>query len=147
MRRLPAMLAALAVAGGVTLVATPAEAASPLQFGKFYYNSPGSESSATASLNGEYFVVKNTSSTSKCLTKWTVRDVAGHTYTFGSFCLGGYKSVVVHTGRGTNTASHRYWGRTWHVWNNDGDTAYLRNGAGTLMDKCSWIGGGAYKYC
>jgi hypothetical protein len=33
------------------------------------------------------------------------------------------------------------------VWNNTGDTAYVRNPSGTLIDSCSWGGSGSYTYC
>jgi hypothetical protein len=55
--------------------------------------------------------------------------------------------VQVHTGKGTNTSAHRYWGRSWYVWNNTGDTAYLRYPAGTTADTCSWGKTGSSKYC
>lgn len=146
--RLSALLVSLAVAGTAAVGAAPAEAASALQLGKINYNAPGSDTSSNTSVNGEYVVIKNTSSSSKCLTGWTVRDAAGATYKFGSFCLAGYKSVYLHTGKGTNSSTRRYWGRGWHVWNNTGDTAYLRNGSGTLMDSCRWTSAGAgYVYC
>lgn len=146
-RRTAGVLAALTVTAGVTLSAAPAEAASPLQFGKINYNAPGTDTSSNTSVNGEYVVIKNVTGTKRCLTNWTVRDAAGYKYTFGSFCLAAYKYVYLHTGKGTNTTTRRYWGRSWHVWNNTGDTAYLRNGSGTLMDRCSWSGGGTYVNC
>jgi hypothetical protein len=51
-------------------------------------------------------------------------------------------SVYIHTGKGTNSGTHRYWGRSWYVWNNTGDTAYLRNPSGTLIDRCGWTSTG-----
>ncbi len=44
----------------------------------------------------------------------------------------------MHTGKGRNTSTDRYWGRTAYVWNNDKDTAYVYNRYGTLIDKCSY---------
>ena len=140
----PAVVLSLA---GVLLGAAPAEAASSLQFGRIYYNSPGTDTRSNTSLNAEWAIVKNVSSSTRCLTGWTVRDVAGHVYTFGSFCLGPSKYVYLHTGSGTNSASHRYWRSGNYIWNNTGDTAYLRNGSGTLMDSCKWGSSGSYTYC
>lgn len=148
MRRLPALLASLGLAvTALVAAAPPASAASAVRFGKIYYDSPGTDYRTNTSLNAEYAVIKNTASTTRCLTGWTVRDAAGHTYKFGSFCLGGGKSVTLHTGSGTNTASHRYWGSGNYIWNNDGDKAYLRNGSGTLMDYCSFGASADYVYC
>ena len=58
--------------------------------------------------------------------------------TQGTFKLGAGKSVVIHTGRGTNTAAHRYWRSGWYIWNNDGDRAVLKNKAGTAVSTRSW---------
>jgi hypothetical protein len=80
----------------------------------------------------------NSCSTSQSLTSWKVKDLAGHTYTFGSYTLGGGSYVKVRTGKGTNTATSRYQGRSWYVWNNDKDTAYLYNASGTRLDSCSY---------
>ena len=58
------------------------------------------------------------------------------------------KSVVtVHTGKGTASSTHRYYNKTWYVWNNSGDTAYLKNASGTTVDTCAWSGGGTARYC
>jgi hypothetical protein len=46
--------------------------------------------------------------------------------------------VKVRTGKGTETATNLYQGRSWYVWNNDKDTAWLRNAEGTLIDTCSY---------
>jgi hypothetical protein len=55
--------------------------------------------------------------------------------------------VTIHTGKGSNTASNRYWGSDEYIWTNDGDTAKLKNKAGVLIDKCSYSGAGSYVNC
>lgn len=55
--------------------------------------------------------------------------------------------MTVHTGKGRNTTTHRYWGRRAYVWNNTGDTAYLRYPNGKTADTCSWGSKGNSKYC
>ena len=134
-------------ATAVGLLAVPADAASAVQIHRVYYNSPGTDTGSNASLNGEWVQLFNTSSTSRQLRNYTLKDRSGHTYTFGGFTLGGRKSVYVHTGKGSNTATNRYWGLGWYVWNNTGDTAYLRYPSGTLADSCSWGSTGDSKYC
>ena len=86
----------------------PGEAASAIQFGKIYYNSPGSDTGSNTSLNAEWVRIKNTGTTTRSLTGWTVRDAAGHVYKFGTFSLKPGTYVTLHTGKGTNTAYHRY---------------------------------------
>ena len=44
--------------------------------------------------------------------------------------------MKVRTGTGTNTATSRYQGRSWYVWNNDKDTAYLYSATGVKIDTC-----------
>ena len=135
--------AALLVTSGVS-----AEAAGPIQFGRIQYNSPGTDSTTNASVNGEYVVIKNLGTTARALTGWTVRDAQNHVYKFGTFTLGAGKSVVLLTGKGTNTSVTRYWLLGWHVWNNTGDKAYLRTSTGAVMDYCAWTANGlGYKYC
>jgi len=144
------MLGAVAIAGATgagLLLAAPAEAASAVQLHRVYYNSPGSDTRSNASLNGEWVQLFNTARTSRQLKGYKLRDKTGYTYTFGSFALGGRKSVYVHTGKGTNNSTHRYWGRSAYVWNNTGDTAYLRYPDGSAADSCSWGRTGSSKYC
>ncbi len=45
--------------------------------------------------------------------------------------------VWVHSGNGSNTHHHRYWGRYGYAWNNTGDTAKLRRKDGFLTDSCA----------
>jgi hypothetical protein len=74
--------------------------------------------------------------------------VAGHVYTFGSYTLGAGKYVKIHTGKGTNTSTDRYWGAGWYIWNNDKDTAYLKGPKGGTIDTCTYDNSGAsYKIC
>jgi len=72
------------------------------------------------------------------MTGWTLRDRANHVYRFGTFKLGAGKSVVIHTGRGTNTAANLYWRSGWYIWNNDVDRAVLKNRAGTTVSTRTW---------
>lgn len=132
---------------GATLFAAPAEAASAVQITRVYYNSPGTDTGSNWSLNGEWVQLTNHSSWSRQLRGYTLRDRAGFTYTFGWYVLGGHRSVVVHTGQGADNQGHRYWDRTWYVWNNTGDTAYLRYPGGALADSCSWGSTGSWRYC
>lgn len=92
-------------------------------------------------------MLKNTGNRAKSLTVWTLRDTAGHVYRFGTFKLRAGRTVTVHTGSGGNTGGHRYWDSDWYVWNNDGDRATLKNGSGSVIDRCSWSGGSTATSC
>jgi hypothetical protein len=155
------MLAPLAVALTATLLAPggAAQAATPkVMITKVYVNTPGSDTPATnTKLNGEYIVIKNTTKSTISLSGWTIRDKAstasGHIYKFASTVkIGAGKSITIHTGKGTNTSTNRYWGRsgtsgTAYIWNNSGDTAYLRDSAGKTIDTCTWGTVSSYKTC
>lgn len=125
-------------ATGMISFQSSASAAPCVVIYRIYYNSPGSDNGSNSSLNGEWIQLRNRCSTSRALTSWKIKDAVGHTYTFTSYALRAGKYVKVHTGKGTNSATDRYWGRSWYVWNNDKDTAYLYNRNGSLIDKCSY---------
>lgn len=152
MRRLIGLgFCALLIAAGLAVNpagAKPAAAIGCVQIYRIYYNSPGSDTRTNTSLNGEWIQLKNHCSTGKGLSSWTIKDAAGHRYTFGTYTLKAGAYVKVHTGSGTNTSTDRYWRSGNYIWNNGSDKAYLRNSAGTLMDSCSYSNSSvAYKYC
>jgi hypothetical protein len=125
----------LFLAPAVTPAAVAGAACVRISGGNF--DAPGNDNYAE-NLNGEYVKIKNYCSTTKSVGGWKLHDDGRkHTYTFASgFGIKAGATVTVYTGRGTNTAARRYWGRSYGaIWNNDGDTAYLRNGAGTLQNK------------
>lgn len=65
---------------------------------------------------------------------WTLRDIANHVFTFPTFSLAPNATVRVWTKSGTNTSTDLYWGSGAAIWNNTGDTAYLRDSVGTPVD-------------
>ena len=142
------VLSVLVAAVAGLLAATPAEATPAIKIYKIYYNSPGTDTRTNTSLNGEYVVLRNMTTTSRSITGWTVRDAAGHIYKFGTLSIPAGKIVTLHTGKGTNSSTQRYWGSGNYIWNNDRDTGYLRNAAGTLIHSCAYNSTAvAYKYC
>lgn len=139
-KRTLVVLSLLAGLGITATAALPAEAANPtLHFSYAVPNSPGSDLRSNTSLNAEWVRLNNSSSTATyTLTGYTIRDRAGHAYTFGSFRLRPHASVTLHTGKGANSSTNLYWGHSAYMWNNTGDSAYLRNSSGTTKDSCSW---------
>ena len=136
MRRLvPAVIATAAATGLALPVATPAHAAGTLKFARFYADQPGADTPYTTTrLNREYVQVKNVTRTTLSLSGYLIHDRGSkHTYRFASsFRLGAGKTVTLHTGKGRNTSTDLYWGRTSMVWNNTLDTAYLVKGRSTI---------------
>jgi Lamin Tail Domain len=138
------LLAVIVVAAGLIAVESQQASAASycVQIFRIYYNSPGTDTGSNTSLNAEFITLHNRCSTARPLTNWIIRDSGpNHTYTFGTYTLGAGAYVRVHTGKGTNTATDRYWGLGWYVWNNDKDAAYLRDYPNrTLIDYCSYTG-------
>ncbi|MFH1789303.1 MAG: lamin tail domain-containing protein, partial [Candidatus Altiarchaeota archaeon] len=96
------------------------------------FDAPGSEK---INLNGEWVKIRNNGDAPQDLTGWILEDDANHIYRFpDNFVLGTGDSVTVHTGSGTDSTSDLYWGRGSAIWNNDGDTATLRDEEGRKID-------------
>jgi Lamin Tail Domain/FG-GAP repeat len=138
-------LGLLAVVLGVAAVSPcPSASAAPsssvvIGMSGVQYDPPGSDEPITNSkLDAEYVVVKNYSGTSYNLAGWTLRDKSSHVYTFPSYALSGGASVTVHTGSGTNGTGNLYQDASTYIWNNTGDTAYLRAFNGATVNTCSW---------
>ncbi|MEE4541137.1 lamin tail domain-containing protein [Streptomyces sp. V4-01] len=72
------------------------------------------------------------------LSGWTLSNAEHHTYRFTHLRLAGHASVRVHTGTGRDTAADVYQDRRDHAWNDDHDTATLRDGNGRVADAKSW---------
>ena len=142
-----AVLGIVMTLGLVVTSSVPAQAVTRMHINKIQYNSPGPDNGSNSSLNAEWVQLHNRSGSRITLTGWTLRDTAGHVYTFGTYTIRAHGNVKIHTGRGTNTQTDRYWGRRAYVWNNDGDRATLRNRAGTVIDRCSYSGGDTSVLC
>lgn len=129
----------------------PAEAASAIQIIKIEYNPPGSDTGSNTHRNLEYVAIRNTGSTARVLTGWTLRDASGHKFTFPSgFRLGAGNLVRIRTGTGTNTGMSLYWGSGSYIWNNTGDTATLKSALPTTADTCTYSDSSSareYKLC
>jgi predicted secreted Zn-dependent protease len=74
--RIRALLVAFLVVSASILTALQANAAGSIQFRQVYYDSPGTDRGSNSSLNAEYVTIKNTGSTTRTLTGWTVRSSA-----------------------------------------------------------------------
>ncbi len=100
-----------------------------------HYNAYGDD---RYNLNDEYVIISNNGNTSVNLTGYTLSDEANHTFVFPDFVLESRGLVTIHTGSGNNTDDELYWGSEYPIWNNDHDTAYLRDAEGELLDTYTW---------
>ena len=86
-------------------------------------------------LNDEWVQFTNVGTRRVVMTGWGVADTsATHRYTFGRLVLDPGRTVTLFTGCGTDSRLMRYWCNTRSaVWNNDGDTVFLRDASGNLV--------------
>jgi micrococcal nuclease len=86
--------------------------------------------------NDEWVDLTNTGTTAVDMTGWVLKDESStHRYRFPSrFTLEPGAEVRVFTGCGTDTATEFYWCNDSAVWNNDGDTAFILDSSGNIVD-------------
>lgn len=86
----------------------------------------------------EYVVIRNDDTRPIQLQNWTLRDIGNHVYTFPSFVIQPSQVCRVYTNQSHPEYCSFNYGSGAAIWNNTGDTAYLRNAAGTLIDTYSY---------
>ncbi len=92
------------------------------------------EGDDTDNLNGEYVVLDNLGTTPLDLTSWRLYDEANNEFVFPSFHLVNESTVTIFTGSGADTDEELYWGSSKPVWNNDGDSLYIRDADGLFVN-------------
>ena len=90
--------------------------------------------------NDEYVVFRNPTDSAVNLEGWQVSDEADHTYTFPDVTVGAGEEITLYTGPGQDSSSAVYWGSDSAIWNNDGDTVYVRDSSGALVEEYSYSG-------
>ncbi|MBD3260085.1 MAG: hypothetical protein GF334_00100 [Candidatus Altiarchaeales archaeon] len=101
----------------------------------FNWNAEGND---CENLNDEYVSFKNTCEIDCGLTGWSVKDESSRDpYVFPEYTLKSLSEVTLYTGDGKNTHTNLFWNNTGmecnSIWNNAGDTLYLRNKEGELI--------------
>lgn len=99
------------------------------------FDAPGND---RENLNGEWVCFTNHGGGPADMTSWWVEDEANHTYTFPPFTLPDGATVRLHTGSGSDTQTDLYWGSGRAIWNNSGDTVFLYDAGGRLVDAYSY---------
>ena len=87
----------------------------------------------------EYVLIENSGNNSVDMEGWWIKADSGAKYDFpDNFSLGSDKAVKVWTKVGQDTSSNLYWDRTEEAWNNNGDTGYLKDKDGDLVDSFTY---------
>lgn len=106
------------------------EVAGCIEIINFHYNAEGNDNE---NLNDEYVVFRNNCSFVLNMDGWELKDEGTNIYKFSSFSLLSEDTVTLYSGSGKNTDTNLYWNRKTAVWNNDGDTLYIRDKDGSLI--------------
>ena len=88
----------------------------------------------------EYVEIQNGTAGAVGMESWTLRDAKNHVFTFPVFSLPAGAGVKVWTKAGTDDADNLFWGRRAAVWNNEGDTATLRDENGVDVATYTYSG-------
>ena len=99
------------------------------------FDAPGNDNT---NLNEEYVCFQNIGDKTISMTGWQVHDAIDTTYIFSAFELPPQGFVKLHTGAGADSSTDLYWGKTRAVWNNTGDTVYLYDNSGELIDQYAY---------
>lgn len=104
----------------------------PVRVDGIYYDAPGLDHQNP---NGEWVVLRNEGTEAISLAGFTISDTANHLYSFPAIVLEDGGMVELHSGQGQDGNGLLYWGLAGTaVWNNDGDSAFLRDPEGRLVD-------------
>jgi hypothetical protein len=86
----------------------------------------------------EYVEIKNFDTRSIQVEGWTLRDIANHIFTFPNFVMAPNQVCRVYTNQNHPEFCSFNYGSSQAIWNNSGDTAYLRDSSGILIDEYSY---------
>ena len=94
-------------------------------------------------LNDEWVRFTNTGQTPIDLRNWQVADEsASHRYTFGELTVAPNATVTLYTGCGADDDANRHWCNEGSaVWNNSGDTVFLKDPNGNIVVTQRYEGG------
>lgn len=86
----------------------------------------------------EYVLIQNQDPKSIQIQNWTLSDVAGHVFTFPNFLIQPGQYCRIYTNIYDPSTCGFSYRSGWAIWNNTGDTAYLRDSSGALISQKSY---------
>jgi endonuclease YncB( thermonuclease family) len=86
-----------------------------------------------ADLTDEYIVIENRGKEAVDMTGWSILDETHHRYLVPNFALPAKAKVTLRTGVGKNTATELFWGSRASIWNDEGDSVFIRDSQGRLV--------------
>ncbi len=123
------------ITAGIPIAATPTPPAETPTLAALIVDVTYDGDATSNDPNDETVVIVNGSSAPLDMTGWTLRDTRGHLYAFSAFMLPVDGQVTLFTGKGTDSATRRYWGQSSGVLDNTGpEILTLRDTTGLLID-------------
>jgi hypothetical protein len=89
-------------------------------------------------VDGEFVRIKNFGGSAVDMIDWSLCDDKNSCYKFVTFTLQSQNVVEVWVKDGTDTVNTLYWGNNRATWNNEGDTALLKDKNGDLIHRCTY---------
>jgi hypothetical protein len=86
----------------------------------------------------EYVEIKNFDTRSIQVEGWSLRDIANHIFTFPNFIMAPNQTCRIYTNQNYPEFCSFNYGSGQAIWNNTGDTAYLMDSNGNLIDAYSY---------
>ena len=106
--------------------------ASSISFSATQFDAPGDD---RQNLNGEWVQISNTGNDTVFIAGWVLSDKGRNTgYIFPAIYLVPGESITIYSGSGMMNNTALFMGKTEPVWGNNGDTAVLKDGRGTVID-------------
>lgn len=99
------------------------------------YDAAGDDSK---NMNDEYIIFLNNSGQDINVGGWTVKDSGTNIYEFKKYLFKNSTEIILFSGSGNDGENKFYWNSKMPVWNNSGDTLYLRDGSGLLVEMLSY---------
>ncbi|MDZ7839067.1 MAG: lamin tail domain-containing protein [Actinomycetota bacterium] len=99
------------------------------------YDAPGNDNE---NINEEYVIITNNSDEPVDLSGYTIKDSGTNIFKFPLLQLYGGEKIFIYSGKGNQGEGKLFWGSNTPIWNNSGDTLYLRNAEGLLVDIYSY---------
>ncbi len=104
---------------------------------EFHWDALGNDNE---NLNDEFVYLKNNCSMTINMAGWTVKNSGTKIYKFGNLFIEPNQSVKIRSGCGNNAGAELFWCSKKAIWNNNGDTLYLRDAEGLLVFSEAYAG-------
>lgn len=106
-----------------------------LSISKVQYDAPGDDGT---NINGEWLRLKNLGSRSIQLQGFFLHDESHQRFVFPKKDLAPGEEISLFSGKGSHEVDSFFWGSDKPIWNNDGDTVFLFDPEGKLVDSWFW---------